>query len=176
MKKLLLGGLVFLVTGLAAYFLIFKESKSTVEENIKVQVEQGDFKIYVIATGELQAKHSEKILGPEGMRAARIYNVSISKLVPEGTVVNTGDFVASLDRSELDGKIKDLSAEIEKAESKLTQTKIDTAIEMRSLRDQLVNLTFTMREKKLELEQSKYEPPAVLRRVELDMERVERDY
>lgn len=176
MKKLLLGGLILIAFGLAAYFFLFKEKKSIVEENIKIQVEQGDFEIYVIATGELQAKHSEKILGPEGMRAARIYQVSISQLVPEGTVVKTGDFVASLDRSELDGKIKDLSAEIEKAESKLTQTKIDTAIEMRSLRDQLVNLKFTMREKKLELEQSKYEPPAVLRRVELDMERVERDY
>ena len=176
MKKLLLVGLGLIVIGLAAYYFLFKESKSTIEENIKVQVEQGDFEIFVIATGELQAKHSEKILGPEGMRAARIYQVSISQLVPEGTVVQAGDFVASLDRSELDGKIKDLSAEIEKGESKLTQTKIDTAIEMRSLRDQLVNLKFTMREKKLELEQSKYEPPAVLRRVELDMERVERDY
>ena len=88
MRKVLLGGLALLVLSLATYFFFFKGNKTTTEENIKVQVEQSDFEIYVIATGELQAKHSEKILGPEGMRAARIYNVSISKLVPEGTVVN----------------------------------------------------------------------------------------
>ena len=33
-----------------------------------------------------------------------------------------------------------------------------------------------MKEKKLEVQQSQFEPPAVIRRVELDLERIERDY
>ena len=176
MKNLLIGGLILVGLGATIYYFFFQNGTEEKEENVKVQVQQGDFDIYVIATGELQAKHSEKILGPEGMRAARIYGVTISNIVPEGTLVQAGDFVASLDRSELDGKIKDKSAEIEKGEAQLTQIEIDTAIEMRALRNQLVNLTYNMKEKELELEQSKYEPPAVLRRVQLDLDRIKRDY
>ena len=176
MKNLLIGGAILVGLSVAVYYFFFQKEEATKEEDIKVQVQQGDFEVYVIATGELKAKHSEKILGPEGMRTARIYSTTISNIVPEGTIVQAGDFVASLDRSELDGKIKDKSAEIEKGEAQLTQIKIDTAIEMRALRNQLVNLRYNMKEKELELEQSKYEPPAVLRRVQLDLDRINRDY
>ena len=158
------------------YFLGFNTPTATDEQSIRVQVQQGDFEVYVTATGELQAKRSEKILGPQGMRAARIYQATIADIVPEGTIVKEGDFVARLDRSELDGRIKDISAEIEQKEAQLTQATIDTAINLRAARDQLVNLQFSMKEKRLEVEQSKYEPPAVIRRVELDLERIQRDY
>ncbi len=175
MKNAIIGLLVVAIAG-ASYFFGFKNKKSEEEQSIKVQVQEGEFKVNVTATGELKAKRSEKIRGPQGMRMARIYQVTIADIVPEGTVVKEGDFVARLDRSELDGRIKDIASEIDKKEAQLTQSKIDTAINLRGVRDQLVNLQYSMKEKELEVEQSKYEPPAVIRRVKLDLERIKRDH
>lgn len=175
MKNIIIGVIVVAVLA-AIYLLGFKGKGEEATTNIETKVQEGEFKVHVTATGELQAKRSEKIRGPKGMQAARIYNTTIADIVPEGTLVEVGDYVARLDRSELDGKIKDISGEIEKNEAQLTQAKIDTAITLRGVRDQLVNLQFSMKEKDLELEQSKYEPPAVIRRVQLDLERIKRDF
>jgi multidrug efflux pump subunit AcrA (membrane-fusion protein) len=175
-KKLLLPIIGVLVLGISAYYFFGQDDEITSSDSILTTVKKGKFEVFVNSTGELQAKKSEKIRGPEGMRAAGIWQTQIADLVAEGTVVKEGDYVGRLDRSELDGKLQNLSTEIEKVESQLLQAKLDTAISMRGLRDQLVNLNFSMREKRLEVEQSKYEPPAVIRRVELDLERIQRDY
>jgi len=176
MKKLLLPILAIAVIGVIAYFVLGSSDEVSTKDTIFSTVKKGKFEVHVTSTGELQAKKSEKIRGPEGMRAAGIWQTQIADLVPEGTVVKEGDYVGRLDRSELDGKLQNVGTEIEKVESQLLQAKLDTAITMRGLRDQLVNLGFSMKEKRLEVEQSKYEPPAVIRRVELDLERIQRDY
>jgi multidrug efflux pump subunit AcrA (membrane-fusion protein) len=173
-KKLLLPIIGVLVLGISAYYFFSQDDEMTSSDSILTTVKKGKFQVFVNSTGELQAKKSEKIRGPEGMRAAGIWQTQIADLVAEGTVVKEGDYVGRLDRSELDGKLQNIATEIEKVESRLLQAKLDTAITMRGLRDQLVNLKFSMREKNLE--QSKYEPPAVIRRVELDLERIQRDY
>jgi hypothetical protein len=58
----------------------------------------------------------------------------------------------------------------------LEQTRIDTAIEMRGLRDQLINMKFSMKEKLLEVDQSKYEAPMVIQQANIELERIQRDY
>lgn len=176
MKKLILPIVAIAVLGVITYFAFGNKDEINTKDTILSVAKQGKFEVHVTSTGELQAKKSEKIRGPEGMRAAGIWQTQIADLVAEGTVVKEGDYVGRLDRSELDGKLQNLGTEIEKVESQLLQAKLDTAITMRGLRDQLVNLGFSMREKRLEVEQSKFEPPAVIRRVELDLERIQRDY
>ena len=173
--KVLLPLAIIAMLGLAYYFTA---GAATVDETaiIKSTLERKDFVVNVTATGELKAKNSEKIRGPQGLRQANIYNVTISDLVPEGTVVKEGDYVARLDRSELDTKIKDIQSEIEKVETQLAQTEIDTAIELRSIRDQLINLNFSKKEKELEVQQSKYEAPMVIQAAKIDLERSNRDY
>lgn len=175
-KKLLLPLIAILVIGAVAYYFLGNDDEVATGNNILTTVKQGKFEVYVNSTGELQAKKSEKIRGPKGMRAAGIWQTQIADLVAEGTVVKEGDYVGRLDRSELDGKVQNLATEIEKIESQLLQAKLDTAISLRGLRDQMINLKFAMREKRLEVEQSKYEPPAVIRREELELERIQRDY
>ncbi len=177
MLKKILWILVAVTTiGVGAYFLFGSKDEIDNNDIILTTVKQGKFQVFVNSTGELQAKKAEKIRGPEGMRAAGIWQTQIADLIAEGTVVKEGDYVGRLDRSELDGKLQNLATEIEKVESQLLQAKLDTAISLRGLRDQLVNLKFAMREKKLEVEQSKYEPPAVIRKEELELERIQRDY
>ncbi|MBK9014796.1 MAG: HlyD family efflux transporter periplasmic adaptor subunit [Saprospiraceae bacterium] len=110
------------------------------------------------------------------MRSAQIWQATITDMVPEGTVLKAGDYVATLDRTELETKLKEAQTEIDKTQTQLEQAKIDTAIELRGIRDDLVNLKFSMEEKKLQVEQSKYEPRMVIQQAEIDLEKSLRDY
>lgn len=141
-----------------------------------VPVKKGAMSINVTTTGELQALNSEDIKGPGGMMAYEIYNVKISSLIPEGNQVKQGDLIAELDKSDFMSKLKDGGADLSKIESEYTQTRLDTALEMSKLRDELINEKFDMEEKKLLMEQSKFEPPSVIRQAEIDMEKAERTY
>ncbi len=169
----LLGALV------VAVFFVFNHSGTggkTQSDKLSVPVELGPFNVYVNATGELIAKNSEKIRGPRQLRNIGIWQVTISDIVPEGTLVKKGEYVATLDRTEIETKMRDVQTEIDKVQTQLDQTKIDTAIELRSIRDQLVNLEFAMRDKKLEMEQSIYEPRATQQRAEIELEKAKRDF
>ncbi|MEP6647019.1 MAG: efflux RND transporter periplasmic adaptor subunit [Saprospiraceae bacterium] len=172
-RQLLIIGLP--IIAIAGFFLFRKSVDTIPSGDLLVKASEAPLAISIHAPGELQAKRSEKIKGPEGLRTVNIYQITISTLVPEGTVVQAGQFIASLDRTELDGKIKESQTEIEKIVTQLDQAKIDTAIEMRGLRDELVNVTFSMKEKKLSLELSKYEPQAIIQQSELDLEKAQRE-
>lgn len=174
--RTLIVSIIIIALAVAAWFWLRPDNIAGENAEVTTLVQKGEFKVKVTATGELQAKRSEEIRGPQGMRTVGIFQTNITDMVPEGTLVNEGDYVASLDKTELTTKIQDAQTEIDKILTQLEQAKIDTAIEMRGLRDQLVNLKFQMKEKELQVEQSRYEPQSVIRQAELDLERSERDY
>ncbi|KAA3621925.1 MAG: HlyD family efflux transporter periplasmic adaptor subunit [Bacteroidetes bacterium] len=168
----LIGAAVILI----AAYLFFRGEQDEQLSDVLAKVEQGEFYISVTGTGELKAKNSVKIRAPQGMRPAGIYETTISDLVPEGTIVQEGQYVGSLDRTEVSNKMSSVQTEIEKIETQLEQAKIDTAIELRALRDQLVNLNFSKKEKELLVELNKYEAQSVVRQTELDLQKIERDF
>jgi multidrug efflux pump subunit AcrA (membrane-fusion protein) len=159
-----------------AYFYFSGTSEDFGQNNILVPVKEGPLVVGIRASGELQAKRSEKVKGPDGLRSVGLYQVTIQDLVTEGTVVKEGDYIASLDKTELDSKIKESQTEIDKVQTQLDQIRIDTAIEMRALRDQLINLKYSMEAKELSLELSKYEPKAIQQQARLDLEKSQREY
>ena len=170
-KNLLIGG------GILALILLiwsFSSSDDDSGSNITVLVERGLFEVTVFTTGELEAKNSVDIKGPAGLRAANIWRVRIADLVPEGTKVKKGDHIASLDKSEISGKISEAYSRQAEAESKFIQVKIDTTLELRQAREEMINLKYDYKEKAITLEQSKYEPPATIAKAEIDLEKSER--
>jgi HlyD family secretion protein len=146
------------------------------ETTVKVPVKSGKFDITVTTTGELEAKSSEKIMGPVNLRDFRIWQVKIEDIIPDGTVVDSGEYVATLDRTELVNKMKDQELEIEKLETQFTKTQLDTTLELRTNRDNLVNLKYELEEKQIVVDQSIYEPPATQRQAKIDLERSQRNY
>jgi len=152
-------------------FIIFPESES---EKLTGTVQKGDFRIEVNTSGELKAKESEDIKGPSSLRAHRIWQIKITDLVSEGTYVKAGDYVAQLDKSEVATKINTAATEVEKITTEYEQARLDTAIEMMKLRDELINLNYEIEEKKLIADQSTYEAPAIQRQAEIDLEKAER--
>ena len=155
---------------------VLRTTYSNESVDIVTEAKRGEFVIAITTTGELEAKNAIKITGPSGLRAARIWNVKIDKIVDEGTVVNKGDFVASLDASELSDRIRNSENEYQQSLSKYTQTKLDTALTLRQSRDELINLEFAVQERKLVLEQSKYEPPATIKQAEIDLTKAKRAF
>lgn len=174
-KKYLLPFIVVVAIVGVIYYLGKNPEKTEQTEQIKFKIKKDKFILSVKATGELQAKNSKQLRGPSTMQSVNIYQTSIDNLIPEGTLVKKGDFVASLNRNEIANKMKDVSTEIDKIMTQLEQARIDTAIELRSLRDELVNLEFNKKEKELFVEQSRYEPEMVIRQTQLDLERTARD-
>lgn len=165
-----------LVSMLALVVLVIWWSSGDEQEHLLTTAQRGDLVITVQATGELNAENSEKILGPRGMRRAGVWNVKITDLVPEGTYVKEGDFIATLDRTELANKLKETAAELDKTQSEFKASRLDTALTMREARDNLINLKYALEEKQLILSQSKYEPPATIRQAEIDLEKAKRAY
>ncbi len=160
-------------------FLIFRPGKADGVKQLSVKVERGEFEILVTTTGELQAISSVEIIGPSELRNSRelrIREIKIQDLVPEGTVVDSGQYVATLDRTEVSTSLKDLQDELESAESQYLKTQLDTTMQLRELRDQLINLRFTMEEKQIVLDQSKFEPPATIRQATIDLEKSQRSF
>jgi len=105
--------------------IILKPGKGDALKQLSVKVERGKFEILVTTTGELQAKSSVDIEGPSELRNSRgirIREIKIQDLIPEGTVVDSGDYVARLDPSELANNLKDLSDEVESSESNYLKT------------------------------------------------------
>jgi multidrug efflux pump subunit AcrA (membrane-fusion protein) len=174
--RILLPTCIILAIGLTVWYN--KTNKKTAQQKVLTsQVKKSDFKVAVSASGELRAKKSEQILAPAiEMQGAGLFQTTISNLVPEGTIVKAGDYVAELDRNQLGTRIKDVQAELEKVTTQLEQAKIDTAIDLRNLRDQLINLEFTIEEKELLVSQSKFEPQSVYRQAMIDKEKTQRDF
>jgi HlyD family secretion protein len=146
------------------------------ETTVKVPVKYGKFDITVTTTGELEAKSSEKINGPVNLRDFRIWQIKIEDIIPDGTVVDSGEYIATLDRTELVNKMKDQELEIEKLETQFTKTQLDTTLELRTNRDNLVNLKYALEEKQIVVDQSIYEPPATQRQAKIELERAQRNY
>ena len=111
--------------------------------DVTVSPTRGLFLVTVTTTGELQAKSSINIMGPENARAANIWQMKLTNIIPEGKVVKKGDFVAELDKSEITGKFKDSQLSVQKLDAQYLQTKLDSALTLSQARDELVNLSYT---------------------------------
>lgn len=172
-KKIIIPALVAILL-LAIYFL--KGSNPDIAQKIKVQ--KGTFDIVVSTTGDLQALNMERIDAPDEIRGrnVRIAEVKILDMVPEGTVVDSGDYVASLDRSSLDNTLKNTEAELEQIGAQYESALLDTSLNLQNLRDNILNMDFSLEEAKITVEQSIYEPPATQRKAKNDYEKALRNY
>lgn len=162
------------IAGTASWYYFSKSDKQGSTITSKVQF--GDFSINVTTSGELEAKNSENIVGPAGLREVRIWQVQISDMIPEGSIVDSGQYVATLDRTEITNRMKDLESELEKLESQYIKTRLDTSMDMRAAREELINLQYSLEERQITVDQSIYEPPATQRQARIDLEKSQRAY
>lgn len=173
-KKLIIFGVV-VVTVIIVAATVFNPSSAEEGPALFTTAERGEFTVEVTSTGELSAERSTKIMGPLNAREYGIRQISVQRLVEEGTQVREGDFVAQLDPSELYDKIQQEKDQLDAQIAEFDNAKIDTALTLRAERDKLINLDYQIEEKQLQLDQSQYEPPATIKKYENELEKLQRD-
>ncbi len=173
--KYIISGVI--IVSILLIFWIFKSTVVTNDILIEVPVVKGNFIAEVHSTGHLQAENSTSIEVPSELssRSINIFEIKITDLVEEGTVVKEGDFVASLDHSAVEEIMTNAYDELEKSLQALEDARIDTNITMSNLRDGLLNSRVAVEEQQLVLDQSIYESPAVIRQATLDLQRTKQN-
>jgi len=172
-KLIIFGGII--AVGLFAALTFLKPGSSEEGGALFATAEKGEFTVEVTTTGELSAEKSTKIMGPIAARDYGIRQMTVQRLVEEGTQVRQGDFVAELDKSELYDKTQTEKDQLDAQVAEYDNAKIDTALTLRAERDKLINLDYQIVEKQLQLEQSQYEPPATIKKYENELEKLKRD-
>jgi len=183
----------FAIVALFAFNKIFSKKDKV---NLYAEAQRGLFEITVSNSGELLAENSVDIRGPELVQQTsqqgggggrqgggsggghgveiRMMDYKITDIVPEGTTVKKGDFIATLDRSTYTNTLNDAITSLATLKSDLELRILDTAMSLTSLRDEIKNQRYTVEETAITLDQSKYEPPATIRKAELDLNKQKR--
>lgn len=178
MKRTLIISVIIVACAITVLAVFNRATNKEDNSYLYVEVKQGLFEILVTTTGELQAESSTEIRGPEGLggRNMRFRDINIQDLIPEGTIVKKGDYVATLDRSDADNNYKDELDELETEENEYAMMKLDTTLTLGDLRDDLINLKYNMEEAEITLEQSKYEPPTTIRQNRINLDKTSRAF
>jgi len=175
MKKrrlyIILGSIVVLLL-----IVYFNWNKKTDNEVITCKVVKGQIEIKVHTSGQLEAEKSENIVVPSELasRNVGIYEIKISDLIVEGSVVDSGQFIATLDHKVIEEVLTKAKEETELSSVALQDAKMDSSLTLSNFRDQLINSTSDVEEKKIIVAESAYESPSVIKKAEMDLEKVVR--
>jgi len=176
MKKTLIITGIIAAVAIIALIVINKVTSGKDISNLYAEAKRGQFDIVVTTTGELQAEQSIDIVGPTfaQSRNIRAMDIKITDLVPEGTEIKAGDYVATLDRTSFDNSLKDELEKLATYETNLEVKILDTAVTLSNLRDNIKNLGISVEEAEITLQQSKYEPPTTIRQAEIALDKSKR--
>lgn len=181
-------GIIVAITVIA--LIIFNKlfSKKS-NANIYEEVKKGTFEVTITGAGELIAEKSLDIMGPAlapntnqggdrggGGRGGdfHIMDFKIQDIVPEGTIVKEGDYIAQLDRTSYDNTLKDALENLKTLQTNVEMKILDTTMTLTTLRDDIKNQRFAVEEAAIALDQSKFEPPAIIRQAEMNLDKAKR--
>lgn len=173
-KKILIASFVIVIISIGSYFIL--SGSKTKDLNISSFVERGPFEILVYTSGQLEAQNSENIVLPNNLRdrTIRIYDIKITDLIEEGTVVDSGDYVASLDHKTVEEILNTAREELETALNDFEDAKMDSNLTLSNHRDLIINAEEDLEEKQIILDESVYESPSVIRKAEMDLDKAKR--
>jgi len=179
-KNLVIAGsvVVFAFLGLLIFDRLAVKSRVTSEF---ARAGQGLFEVNVTTTGELLAEKSIDILAPQVMTGGRggggdirVAPMKIQDLVPEGTIVKKGDFIAQLDKTDYDNSVKDDRDRLTTLLTTLEVKNLDSAVTLTALRDEIRNQKYVVSEADMTLRNSKYESPEIIRQAEIALDKSRR--
>jgi multidrug efflux pump subunit AcrA (membrane-fusion protein) len=176
MKRTIIISLAVVAVTLVAMFVINKLTSKKDGDHLFTEAIKGDFEISISASGEVLPEYSIDIKAPE-VSMGRDFHASdlkIQDIVPEGTEVKEGDYIATLDKTQFDNTLKDERERLSTFRNNLEMKKLDTAVTLTTLRNTIKNQKHTLEEADITLRNSKFEPPTTIRQAEIDLERQKR--
>ena len=101
---------------LVVVFIIFLEVYSSpAEEEMWIEVRKGDFIVDLVESGEIQAINSMFVRAPREWQM----DLQVIDMVPEGSMVEKGDFLVQLDTSALKEELNKAKDDLKQAEAEL---------------------------------------------------------
>ena len=176
MKRKIIIPAIVVVVLLTIVIIVFSGSKKE-EIQVTAQVKKGPFEVLVYTSGQLEAKSSVKITIPEALtnNNVRIWEIKITDLVEEGTVVDSGDYVGTLDHSAVDAELVLAREEMEQTMNDFEDAQMDSNLSLSNIRDQIINAGESVEEMQIILSESVYESPSIIRKAEMDLEKAKRN-
>lgn len=173
-KKIIATTVIVILLSVSAIFIFTGSGKKS--EYITTAVTRGNFEILVYSTGQLEAQSSENIEVPEILRDRNIgiYEIKITDLIEEGTVVDSGDYVALLDNKAVEEVLVSAQEELEQALNSYDDAKMDSNLTLSNHRDVIINSREEVEEMQIVLDESVYESPAIIRKAEMDLDKAKR--
>jgi multidrug efflux pump subunit AcrA (membrane-fusion protein) len=143
--------------------------RNTLSVNRAFTVRKTNFEQVITVKGEIQGKNAVFITFPDELKERDLWvrDFQIKDLIQEGKLVKKGDWVATLDVDNLSQQMQQNNDEIERRLADFNDQKIDSAIDLTGMREELKELKYDLEYRELDLEQSKYESPAYQRKMKV---------
>ncbi len=172
-KKILLIAIPAVL--LLVFYFVFRKGETDYNQ-VTVSVQRGTFNALIFSSGQLESEKSESINIPEKLndRNLRIWELAITHMVEEGTVVDSGDYVATLDHKAVEEQIKLAQDDMDKMLSEYEDSKIDSNLNLSNQRDVIVNARLDLTEKKIIVDESIYESPSIRKKASMDLDKAQR--
>ena len=156
--------------------IFFSLIRKSGEEEITCLVKKGAIEVKVHTSGQLEAEKSENIVLPNvlSMQNVRVYEIKITDLIEEGSVVDSGQYIATLDHKVVEEILTQARLELEAAMTIIEDAKLDSNLSLSNYRDIITNSRSDVEERKIVLAESVYESPSVIKRAEMDVAKAER--
>src|SRR5665647_520138 len=144
-KIILLASSIIVLLLVALWFLRIKPAMGL------YKVKKENFEAVITCKGEIQSEKAVLILLPDvfGDRRLELWDMQIKDLIPEGSIVKKGDYVALLDQ----GRIKQLKENNEVTLKRLIfnlgDEKIDSAVALVEMRNSLEQFAFDVNNVKI---------------------------
>jgi len=154
----------------------FSWNKNSGEVEITCKVMKGPVEVKIHTSGQLESENSENIILPAVLSSqnVRIYEIKITDLIEEGTVVDSGQYIATLDHKVIEEVLTSARLELEAAAAIIEDAKLDSNLNLSNYRDLIVNSKSDVEERKIVLAESVYESPSVIKKAEMDLSKAER--
>jgi HlyD family secretion protein len=176
MKRTITITLIVASATLIGLFVFNKIVSRKDGKDLFAEAAKGNFEIAISASGEIVPENSVDIKAPEVSRGRDFHGseLKIQDMVPEGTEVREGDYIATLDRTQFDNTLKDERERLSTYMNNLEMKKLDTAVTLTTLRNDIRNQKHAVEEAEITLRNSKFEPPTTIRQAEINLDRQKR--
>jgi multidrug efflux pump subunit AcrA (membrane-fusion protein) len=181
-KYILIGGAILTATIALALFYV---ARSPEKSSKYFEVKKGKFEAVLTCKGEINGMVATVIRAPKilGDRDLQLWSMKILDLTQDGKNVKKGDFIIQLDASQVVSGMREEQQELEREMADLNNAKIDSAVRLTQMREDIKNAMLDLEYNKIDLEQSVYESEAYQRKAKMayqkaenSIEKKQRDY
>jgi len=172
-KNYLIAIAALVIVSLAGTF-IYLSSKGENASEFYV-VKRGKFESVLTCKGEISGLKATEIKSPPIIcdRELELWYLNIIELTQDGKSVKKGDFIMQLDVNKIMAGMRQEQQNLEKEIADLNNAKIDSAVALTNMREEIKNALLDLEYNKIDLEQSKYESEAYQRKTQMAYQKAE---